>query len=99
MEQSVYFQCFFFKEDEKTDETGNTVNERSAEHLNSAKGAYKLNTEFDNVFMIGSYAATNLVLFLKRYNTLAVGYGTAISKKLSNNIWTLRLVRVVLFLF
>jgi putative salt-induced outer membrane protein len=71
-----YIFSAFFKEDEKTDEAGNNVNERSAErYLISAKGAYKLNTEFDNVFMIGSHTNDQFGAF-EKYNTVAVGYGT-----------------------
>lgn len=71
-----YIFSAFFKEDEKKDIDGNTFNERSAErYLVSAKGAYKLATEHDNLFVIGSHTSDEFGAF-EKYNTVAVGYGT-----------------------
>tara|TARA_R110002126_G_scaffold12196_22_gene53249 strand:+ start:19943 stop:20695 length:753 start_codon:yes stop_codon:yes gene_type:complete len=71
-----YIFSAFFKEDERTDDEGNTVKERSAErYLISAKGAYKLDTEHDNLFIIGSHTSDKFGAF-EKYNTVAVGYGT-----------------------
>ncbi|KKO45193.1 membrane protein [Arsukibacterium ikkense] len=71
-----YIFSAFFKEDEKTDANGNRFSERSAErYLISAKGAYKLTVEHDNLFVIGSHTSDKFGAF-EKYNTLAVGYGT-----------------------
>ncbi|WP_213997640.1 DUF481 domain-containing protein [Arsukibacterium sp.] len=71
-----YIFSAFFKEDEKEDADGNTVTERSAErYLISAKGAYKLDTEHDNLFIIGSHTRDEFGAF-EKYNTVAIGYGT-----------------------
>ncbi len=71
-----YILSAFFKEDEKTDADGNRFSERSAErYLISAKGAYKLAVEHDNLFVIGTHTSDKFGAF-EKYNTLAVGYGT-----------------------
>lgn len=71
-----YIFTAFFKEDEKTDADGNKVKERSAErYLISAKAAYKLDDEFEKLFMFGSYTDDKFGAYTK-YTTLAVGYGT-----------------------
>lgn len=71
-----YIFSAFFKEDEKRDINDNTFTERSAErYLVSAKGAYKLNVEHDNLFIIGSHTSDKFGAF-EKYNTVAVGYGT-----------------------
>lgn len=71
-----YILSAFFKEDEKTDAEGNKIRERSAErYLVSAKGAYKLTAEFDNLFLLGSYTDDKFGAFTK-YTTVAAGYGT-----------------------
>lgn len=70
-----YIFSAFFKEDEKT-ENGETFTERSAErYLISAKAAYKLDAEFDKLFVFGSYTDDKFGAYLK-YTTVAVGYGT-----------------------
>ncbi|NRQ44176.1 DUF481 domain-containing protein [Rheinheimera sp. YQF-2] len=67
-----YVFSAFFKEDENDD----GVTERSAErYLISAKAAYKLDNEFDKLFVFGSYTDDKFGAYLK-YTTLAVGYGT-----------------------
>jgi len=71
-----YILSAFFKEDEKTDADGNKNRERSAErYLVSAKGAYKLTEEFDNLFVLGSYTDDKFGAYTK-YTTVAAGYGT-----------------------
>lgn len=71
-----YIFSAFFKEDEKTDVDGNKVKERSAErYLISAKAAYKLDDEFEKLFMYGSYTDDKFGAYTK-YTTVAVGYGT-----------------------
>ncbi|WNO59575.1 DUF481 domain-containing protein [Rheinheimera sp. MMS21-TC3] len=71
-----YIFSAFFKEDEKTDENGEKVTERSAErYLISAKAAYKLDDEFEKLFMFGSYTDDKFGAYTK-YTTLAIGYGT-----------------------
>lgn len=71
-----YILSAFFKEDQKTDADGNRVKERSAErYLVSAKGAYKLTEEHDNLFVLGSYTDDKFGAYT-RYTTLAAGYGT-----------------------
>lgn len=71
-----YIFSAFFKEDEKTDENGDKYTERSAERfLISAKAAYKLEDEFDKLFVFGSYTDDKFGAYTK-YSTLAVGYGT-----------------------
>lgn len=71
-----YIFSAFFKEDEKTDENGEKVTERSAErYLISAKAAYKLDDEFEKLFMFGSYTDDKFGSYTK-YTTLAIGYGT-----------------------
>lgn len=71
-----YILSAFFKEDEKTDTEGNKIRERSAErYLVSAKGAYKLTEEFDNLFMLGAYTDDKFGAF-SQYTTVAAGYGT-----------------------
>jgi len=71
-----YILSAFFKEDEKTDADGNRERERSAErYFVSAKGAYKLSEEFDNLFMLGSYTDDKFGAYTQ-YTTLAAGYGT-----------------------
>ena len=70
-----YIFSAFFKEDEKL-ENGEKVTERSAErYLISAKAAYKLDTEFDKLFVFGSYTDDKFGAYLK-YTTVAIGYGT-----------------------
>ena len=70
-----YIFSAFFKEDEKL-ENGEKVTERSAErYLISAKAAYKLDAEFDKLFVFGSYTDDKFGAYLK-YTTVAVGYGT-----------------------
>lgn len=71
-----YIFSAFFKEDEKEGADGNTITERSAErYLISAKGAYKLAVEHDNLFIIGSHTSDKFGAF-ETYNTVSVGYGT-----------------------
>ncbi|GHG59481.1 hypothetical protein GCM10010919_02080 [Alishewanella longhuensis] len=71
-----YIFSAFFKEDEKTDADGNRNRERSAErYLVSAKGAYKLTEEFDNLFVLGSYTDDKFGAYTQ-YTTVAAGYGT-----------------------
>jgi len=71
-----YIFSAFFKEDEKTDDNGDKLTERSAErYLISAKAAYKLDEEFDKLFVFGSYTDDKFGAYLK-YTTVAVGYGT-----------------------
>lgn len=71
-----YILSAFFKEDEKTDAEGNRNRERSAErYLVSAKGAYKLTEEFDNLFALGSYTDDKFGAYTQ-YTTIAAGYGT-----------------------
>lgn len=71
-----YIASAYFKEDEKTDENGEHYNERSAErYFVSAKGAYKLDNEFDTLFVFGSYTDDKFGAYLK-YTTVSVGYGT-----------------------
>ncbi|MDP5151060.1 DUF481 domain-containing protein [Rheinheimera baltica] len=71
-----YIFSAYFKEDEKTDDNGNKVNERSAEQfMVSAKAAYKLDDEFDKLFTFASYTDDKFGAYTK-YTTLAVGYGT-----------------------
>lgn len=71
-----YIFSAFFKEDEKTDENGDKYTEKSAERfLISAKAAYKLEDEFDKLFVFGSYTDDKFGAYTK-YSTLAVGYGT-----------------------
>ncbi|MGP9803005.1 DUF481 domain-containing protein [Rheinheimera sp. NSM] len=74
-----YIFSAFFKEDEKTDDdSGEKVTERSAErYLISGKAAYKLDNEFDKLFVFGSYTDDKFGAYLK-YTTVAVGYGTRI---------------------
>jgi putative salt-induced outer membrane protein len=71
-----YIFSAHFKEDEKTADNGEKVNERSAERYQlSAKAAYKLGEEFDKLFVFGSYTDDKFGAYLK-YTTVAVGYGT-----------------------
>jgi putative salt-induced outer membrane protein len=71
-----YIFSAFFKEDEKTDENGNTFTEKSAQrYLVSAKAAYKLDEEFDKLFAFGSYTDDEFGAYTE-YTTVAVGYGT-----------------------
>ena len=71
-----YIFSAFFKEDEKEDENGNKVTERSAErYMASVKAAYKLDEEFDKLFVFGSYTDDKFGAYTE-YATLAVGYGT-----------------------
>ena len=71
-----YIFSAFFKEDEKRDANGDKITERSAErYLISAKAAYKLDEEFDKLFVFGSYTDDKFGAYLK-YTTVAVGYGT-----------------------
>ncbi len=71
-----YILSAFFKEDEKTDAEGNKIRERSAErYLVSAKGAYKLTKEFDNLFVLGSYTDDKFGAF-SQYTSVAAGYGS-----------------------
>jgi len=71
-----YIFSAFFKEDEKTDENGDKYTEKSAERfLVSAKAAYKLENEFDKLFVFGSYTDDKFGAYTK-YSTVAVGYGT-----------------------
>ena len=73
-----YIFSAFFKEDEKTDANGDKITEKSAEkYLVSAKAAYKLDEEFDKLFVYGSYTDDKFGAYTK-YTTLAVGYGTRI---------------------
>ena len=74
-----YIFSAFFKEDEKL-ENGEKVTERSAErYLISAKAAYKLDAEFDKLFVFGSYTDDKFGAYLK-YTTVAVGYATRLYK-------------------
>ena len=67
-----YIFSAFFKEDENDD----GVTERSAErYMISGKAAYKLDDEFDKLFVFGSYTDDKFGAYLK-YTTVAVGYGT-----------------------
>lgn len=71
-----YIFSAFFKEDEKTDDLGNKAKERSAErYLISGKAAYKLDDEFEKLFMFGSYTDDKFGAYTK-YTTLAIGYGS-----------------------
>lgn len=71
-----YILSAFFKEDEKRDAENNRIKERSAErYLVSAKGAYKLTEEFDNLFVLGSHTDDKFGAY-SQYTTLAAGYGT-----------------------
>lgn len=73
-----YIFSAFFKEDEKTDEAGDKYTEKSAERfLISAKAAYKLEAEFDKLFVFGSYTDDKFGAYTK-YTTVAVGYGTRV---------------------
>ena len=73
-----YIFSAFFKEDEKTDENGDKYTEKSAERfLISAKAAYKLQDEFDKLFVFGSYTDDKFGAYTK-YTTVAVGYGTRV---------------------
>ncbi|WP_290612082.1 DUF481 domain-containing protein [Arsukibacterium sp. UBA3155] len=81
-----YIASAFFKEDEKLDAEGNTITERSAErYLISAKGAYKLDKEHDNLFIIGSHTSDKFGAF-EKYNTVAVGYGTRLYNAETQNL-------------
>ncbi|MCF4008817.1 DUF481 domain-containing protein [Rheinheimera sp. UJ63] len=71
-----YIFSAFFKEDEKIDADGNREKERSAQrYLVSAKGAYKIGDEHDNLFVLGSYTDDKFGAYTK-YTTIAAGYGT-----------------------
>lgn len=71
-----YILSAFFKEDEKKDSAGNKTRERAAErYLVSAKGAYKLTEEYDNLFVLGSHTDDKFGAY-KTYSTFAAGYGT-----------------------
>jgi putative salt-induced outer membrane protein len=71
-----YIFSAFFKEDRKRDAEGISTRERSAErYLLSAKGAYKLTAEFDNLFILGSYTDDKFGAYTQ-YTTVAAGYGT-----------------------
>lgn len=71
-----YIFSAFFKEDEKKADNGDKVTERSAErYMISGKAAYKLDNEFDKLFVFGSYTDDKFGAYLK-YTTVAVGYGT-----------------------
>lgn len=73
-----YILSAFFKEDEKKGADGNRIKERSAErYLVSAKGAYKLTQEHDNIFVLGSYTDDKFGAY-SQYTTVAAGYGTRI---------------------
>lgn len=73
-----YIFSAFFKEDEKENDNGDKVTERSAErYMISGKAAYKLDNEFDKLFVFGSYTDDKFGAYLK-YTTVAVGYGTRI---------------------
>ncbi len=71
-----YIFSAFFKEDENIDAEGNRSTERSAQrYLISAKGAYKLTQEHDNLFVLGSYTDDKFGAYT-HYATVAAGYGT-----------------------
>jgi putative salt-induced outer membrane protein len=71
-----YIVSAFFKEDEKTDDNGDTFSEKSAQrYMFSAKTAYKLDDEFDRLFAFGSYTDDEFGAYTE-YTTVAVGYGT-----------------------
>lgn len=73
-----YILSAFFKEDEKTNDQNQRYKEKTAErYFVSAKGAYKLNTEFDNLFILGSYTDDKFGSY-SEYTSVALGYGTRI---------------------
>jgi putative salt-induced outer membrane protein YdiY len=76
-----YIVSGFFKEDEVANSDGSRVRTRSAERYQlSAKAAYKLLTEGNRAFVLGSHVNDKFGAYT-RYSTLAVGYGKQLLKR------------------
>jgi putative salt-induced outer membrane protein len=76
-----YIFSGFFKEDEITNEDGTRTRTRSAERWQlSAKAAFKLLTDGNRAFVLGSHVNDKFGAYT-RYSTLAVGYGTQLLKR------------------
>jgi putative salt-induced outer membrane protein YdiY len=76
-----YIVSGFFKEDEVANSDGTRTRTRSAERYQlSAKAAYKLLTEGNRAFVLGSHVNDKFGAYT-RYSTLAVGYGKQLLKR------------------
>ena len=76
-----YIVSGYFKEDETVHPDGTRTRTRSAERYQlSAKAAYKLLTEGNRAFVLGSHVNDKFGADT-RYSTLAVGYGTQLLKR------------------
>lgn len=74
--ENEYYLSAFFKEDKKRLADGSSERERTAERIKvSIKSAYKLETEHDNLFVLGSHTDDKFGAY-RKYSTAAVGYGT-----------------------
>lgn len=70
-----YIASAFFKEDQKTTDSGEHITEKSAEkYLISAKGGYKLDSDHATLFVLGSHTRDQFGAYLD-YSLLAAGYG------------------------
>jgi len=76
-----YIVSGYFKEDEVANADGTRTRTRSAERYQlSAKAAYKLLTEGNRAFILGSHVNDKFGAYT-RYSTLAVGYGKQLLKR------------------
>jgi putative salt-induced outer membrane protein YdiY len=76
-----YIVSGYFKEDQVAHADGTRTTTRSAERYQlSAKAAYKLLTEGNRAFLLGSHVNDKFGAYT-RYSTLAVGYGKQVLKQ------------------
>jgi putative salt-induced outer membrane protein len=81
-----YYFSAFFKEDKKRLEDGSSERERTAERFKaSVKSAFKLEKEYDNLFVLGSHTDDKFGAY-RKYSTLAVGYGTRLLDRANQSL-------------
>jgi len=70
-----YVLSAYFKEDEKTDASGNRFSEKSAErYFASGKAGYKLDTDHATLFIFGSHTEDDFGAYTQ-YSLISAGYG------------------------
>jgi putative salt-induced outer membrane protein YdiY len=71
-----YIASGYFKQDQVTDQDGNTYQQRSAQRYDlSAKAAFKLLGEGKRAFILGSHVNDRFGAYV-RYSSISVGYGS-----------------------
>lgn len=81
-----YHLSAFFKEDKKRLADGGSERERTAERIKaSVKSAFKLETDYDNLFVLASHTDDKFGAY-RKYSTLAIGYGTRLLNRANQSL-------------